>query len=141
MSQTEERTEQVYQFIAEQWRQHRHVPSIREIAAACKMGNATVILKLDLLEAEGRIVRERYKSRSIRLVEDMHAEDEIADQVYDLLLEAYAEGEIPTQNELAQSAYISRRRVAQALQWLAGQGLIEIGAGQRNIRLLDPQLE
>ena len=62
--------ERVYRFISDYLQQHRGLsPSQREIAEGCFINVAYVSRYLDVLEARGRLERERGRARSIRLIE------------------------------------------------------------------------
>ena len=66
----DERLEAVYGFIQTYIEDHAGlVPSQREIADGCYINVAYVGRYLDLLEARGRLTRERGQARSIRLME------------------------------------------------------------------------
>ena len=95
---------------------------------------------LSMLEAQGRITRQAYKARSIRLVElDETADDtssnEHAEEVYEYLVNQIGKGKIPSQQEIADALYLSRGVVRQALSWLESEQRIEVGEGRRKIRL------
>jgi DNA-binding MarR family transcriptional regulator len=63
--------ETVYQYIRGYITAHHGTaPSQREIAAGCYINVAYVARYLDLLEARGRLERERGRARSIHLVEE-----------------------------------------------------------------------
>lgn len=91
---------------------------------------------LSQLEAQGHIIRQRYKSRGIRLVEDETQENDRAEDVYQFLLETVPTGDIPSQDEIAKACLLSRSAVRLALIWLEAQDRIERGEGQRDIRLV-----
>lgn len=136
MTQRKNRTDCVYEYIQEQW-QEASVPTLSEISIACQMSVSTVREHLSRLEAQGKITREPYKSRSIRLTESSVKSNETAEMVYDYLVENELDGEIPSQEEMATACLLSRDKVRRALIWLEAQGRIERGKGQRSIRLLD----
>jgi repressor LexA len=59
----------VYNFLIRYMDKHGYAPSIREIAAACYIGTSTASKQLSILEAQGRIMRDDAKARSIRLLD------------------------------------------------------------------------
>lgn len=61
-------TEQVYAFIRLTIERFGMPPTFREIATGCFISLGTVMRHVDRLEAQGRLVREQNKARSIRLV-------------------------------------------------------------------------
>lgn len=138
MSKKSERNDTIYDYLKQCWQEASAVPSQREIAQACKMSLATVSDGLSILEAQGRITRQPYKARSIRLVDyqDSQQTNEQAEEVYSYLVSAIEGGRIPTQSEIAESLYLSRASVRQALDWLETEKRIVVGEGQRNIQLL-----
>lgn len=137
MTQTNERLEELYQYIKDCWHDDRRIPTVREMAKAQVMSVSTVSDYLSKLQAQGRITRERYKSRSIRLVDEAVQEDETANLVYEHIRTCLKAGNIPTQTEIASQCYLSRREVRRCLIWLEVQGKIERSAGQRGLRLLE----
>lgn len=131
------RTEIIYDYICHQWQENGLVPTMSEIAEDCEMAVSTVREHLSRLEAQGRIIREPYKSRGIRLVEAINPNNETAEIVYDYLLKNVIGGEVPSQEEIADTCLISRDKVRRALIWLEAQGRIKRGKGQRNIHLIE----
>lgn len=142
MSNKEERLARVYTYIKERIETMQGAPTQREIAQACELAYGSVNDYLSLLEGQGKITREPYKSRSIRLVRSDkaentdHPENEVADAVYAYLVNELEAGKVPTQKEIAEGCFLSRSAVRQALLWLVAQKRIELVEGQRNIRLL-----
>ncbi len=60
----------VYEFIRHYIETHEQLsPSIREIADGCYLGLSTAAYYVRELQLQGRIKRERYVARSIRLVQ------------------------------------------------------------------------
>jgi DNA-binding transcriptional regulator YhcF (GntR family) len=137
MNQTNERVERLYQYIKDCWQTHRKIPTVREMAADCDLSLATVSDYLSKLEAQGRILRDRYKSRSIRLVEVAPHDDANAEKVYQYIRDALEDGTVPSQTEIAEACYLSRREVRRCIVWLEVQGKIERGTGQRGLRLVE----
>ena len=141
MSKKNERNQIIYDYLKQCWQEAGDVPTHREIAQACNISLATVSDGLSMLEAQGRITRQAYKARSIRLVDlDETADDtssnEHADEVYEYLDKQIGKGQIPSQQEIADALYLSRGVVRQALSWLESEQRIEVGEGRRKIRLL-----
>ncbi|MEO1163711.1 MAG: FaeA/PapI family transcriptional regulator [Chloroflexota bacterium] len=135
----QKKAEKVYTYIRELWVKERGIPTHRQIAKACGISLGRVQDYLSLLEAQGRIVRKPYASRGIRLA-DPEGEvrtDENAETVYEYLKEQLPQGDIPTQDNIADACYLSRGAVRQALIWLEGQGRLVYGEGQRDMRLVD----
>lgn len=130
-------TEQVYDYIREQWETQQQVPTLREIAEACEVSKTTVIYHLDKLEGQGHISREPYKARSIRLTTTEESLDETVQAVYDYIQNAIDHGVVPTQAEIAAQCYISRTTVRRCLVRLEAQGYITLGESSRSIQLLD----
>lgn len=62
-------TEVVYRYLLNYFDAHKVSPSIREIAAACKLSPKTASRRLERLESEGRIRRRAGARRGIRLVQ------------------------------------------------------------------------
>jgi len=137
MSKNAESLEKIYEYIKDRIEKKGSVPTQSEIARDCEFSIGTVQSDLSKLEAQGRITRTAFQSRSIRLVSenDSEQENETAELVYDYLLEKIEEGIHPTQYEIANACFLSRRGVRQTLLWLEAQGRIERGRGQRNICL------
>lgn len=66
----DDQIEVVYRFVQAYIQEHNGLaPSQREIAEGCYINVAYVGRYLDLLEARGRLTRERGQARSIRLME------------------------------------------------------------------------
>ena len=64
----QDRLETVFSFVHDYMATHGGVsPSQREIARGCFINVAYVARYLDLLEAQGRLIRERGQARSIQL--------------------------------------------------------------------------
>lgn len=129
------RAEDTYTYIRERWENENTVPTQKEIAAHLGVAVATVRDALSLLQAQGRIEREPYKARSIRLVEGPPPVDGTVEMVYAYIRGKFADGNVPTQSEIAFDCYLSRREVKRCLTWLETQGRIIQGEGQRGIRL------
>ncbi len=136
MSQEKTKAEIVYEYIQTSWQEKQSIPTQREIAKACHISLSRLADTLSQLEAQGRIVRQRYKSRGIRLVDNEQKENESAEEVYRFLQETVPTGDIPSQGEIGEACLLSRSGVRLALIWLEAQGRIEIGSGQREIRLI-----
>ena len=72
----EDRLDCVYTFVRLYLQQHHFAPSIREIAEGCFISTSYATRCLDVLEAQGRLTRERGRARSIALRSpDDHVED------------------------------------------------------------------
>ena len=138
MSKKDQRNEAIYSYLKDCWDEAGEIRSYREIAQHFQISLSTVSDSLSILEAQGRITREAYKSRSIRLVTSEHSTEinEQAEAVYSYLLDEIEAGHIPSQSEIADELYISRGAVRQALTWLEASERIELGDGQRKIQLL-----
>ena len=138
MSQEKDMSERIYEFIEGYIKQKHKSPSLREIAKACgKISLSTVSYHLDALEAQGRIMRSWYKSRSIRLRSEEGGEDEITEEVYAVIVEAIdQEGIAPTQREIADACHISKTMVQVHLKRLETQKRIIRGEGHRDIQLV-----
>jgi SOS-response transcriptional repressor LexA len=138
MSQKSDLAEKIYKFIEAYIKEHQYSPSLREIADACgKISLSTLSYHLDGLEAEGRIVRSWYKSRSIRLKSKERSEDEITEEVYAVIVGTFKqEGLAATQKEIADACHISKTMVQMHLQRLEAQGRIIRGEGHRSIHLV-----
>jgi DNA-binding GntR family transcriptional regulator len=137
MSKRKNRTEEVYEYLRQQWQEERNVPTMREMAEACEMTVSTVREHLSCLEAQGWVMRKAYKSRGTRIIEATNPNNETAEIVYDYLLKNVIGGEVPSQEEIADACLISRDKVRRALIWLEAQGRIKRGEGQRNIHLIE----
>lgn len=137
MSQEQDLAKSIYEFIEAYIQEHQYAPTMREIARACgKISTSTVSYHLDALEAQGRIIRSWYKSRSIRLRTEAGTEDEITEDVYRVIVEAFKhEGIAPTQREIADVCHISKATVQMHLKRLEEQGRILRGEGHRSIQL------
>jgi SOS-response transcriptional repressor LexA len=137
MSKDKDLGEKIYEFIESYIQEHQYSPTVREISKACgKISLSTVNYHLDGLEAEGRIMRSWYKSRSIRLRSAEGSEDELTEEVYAVIAEAiHQEGLAPTQREIADACHISKATVQIHLQRLENQGRILRGEGHRSIQL------
>jgi SOS-response transcriptional repressor LexA len=68
--QTEPEEEIVYKFIRDYTRRHGNPPTLREIRDGCFMSVGNVYRRLDILEARGRIRRNKGKSRGVILSDD-----------------------------------------------------------------------
>lgn len=139
MSKNTERLEQIYHYIEEQWQELQTIPTQREIARDCGFSIVTVSNCLSMLEAQGRITRQPYKSRSIRIINIPVQEqaNQIAEAVFAYVSKEIQAGNVPTQKEIADTCYLSRGAVRQALLWLEAQKRIKLIEGQRNIRLVE----
>jgi SOS-response transcriptional repressor LexA len=129
--------EAIYEFLATYIAEKKKAPSQREIAQACGgISLSTVSYHLDALEAEGRILRAWYKSRSIRLLEPQAAPDELAEDVY-LFIKTYFEREdiAPSQREIAAACHLSKTAVQVQLKRLETAGRIHLDEGHRGIQL------
>ncbi|MEO1643541.1 MAG: hypothetical protein AAFR67_00025 [Chloroflexota bacterium] len=135
----QDNVDRVYSYIKERLDDKQRSPTQREIAEHCTLSTATVGRVLSILEAQGRITRTAYKSRSIRLAEQAasHVQNQQADAIYDYLQKVMQWGDSPSQQEIAEACLLSRAEVRAALLWLEAQGRIERGAGQRNIQLVE----
>jgi DNA-binding MarR family transcriptional regulator len=67
----DDQIEAVYRFVQTYIQKHGLAPSQREIADGCYINVAYVGRYLDLLEARGRLTRERGQARSIRLLDSV----------------------------------------------------------------------
>src|SRR5690554_4545002 len=111
MKQTDERVERVYQYIKKCLTEKHLSPTQREIAKDCKLSVATVTDYLSRLEAQGRIARTPFISRSIRLMDNTPQSNETAEEVYLVICDWMQDGNIPTQTEIAEACYLSRSEV------------------------------
>lgn len=140
MNKKTERNKAIYEYLKQCWDEAGDVPTHREIAQACNISLATVSDGLSMLEAQGRITRQAYKARSIRLVENDKTDDasrnDQAEEVYQYLVKRIESGQIPSHQDIAEALYLSRGVVRQALNWLETEKRIEVGDGQRKIHLL-----
>lgn len=103
MTYRQEGIDAIYQFIESYKEEGKGNPTLREIGAACDLSLGTVNEYLSHLEAQGKIKRSPYKSRSIRLVDAEMPQDESADEVYDYLKNALVQDEYPSQLEIAEA--------------------------------------
>ena len=62
--------EAILDIIESHTREHGYPPSIGDIARATKAGRATVHARLNQLQAEGSIVKEPGRARTIRIIRD-----------------------------------------------------------------------
>jgi len=60
-------SEAIYEFINIFIEEHGYPPTMREIADGCYISTGNVVRYLDKLEAEGRLIREPRKARSLKL--------------------------------------------------------------------------
>lgn len=139
MTRQQEQVDAIYGYIKERLTTQQNAPTQREIADYCDLSVGTVRRVLDILEAQGRITRTPYKSRSIRLAEQAaeQVQNEQAEAVYAYLVRAKKWGDVPSQQEIADECLLSRAEVRAALLWLETQKRIERGDGQRNLRLVE----
>ena len=136
MTDKKTKAEIVHTYLQEMWQEKQQIPTQRDIAKHCGISLSRLSDVLSQLEAQGHIIRQRYKSRGIRLVEDETQENDRAEDVYQFLLETVPTGDIPSQDEIAKACLLSRSAVRLALIWLEAQDRIERGEGQRDIRLV-----
>jgi repressor LexA len=68
MTQHEDVTAQVWDFVSDYINRNGFAPSHREIADGCFLSKSAVVRHLDRLEARGHIEREPNQARSIRLM-------------------------------------------------------------------------
>jgi SOS-response transcriptional repressor LexA len=61
-------TEQIYAFIRQYIDIHQMSPTLREIAMGCYLSAPSVMRHLDKLEGQGKLTRDPYRPRSIRLI-------------------------------------------------------------------------
>lgn len=137
MARANQTSERIYQYIKQYIQTHQISPTVDEITAACEVAKSTSSYHLDKLEAEGRIARQWYKSRSIRLTEGSVNSDAITEEIYAVIVEGIQqEGLAPAQREIAAACHISRPTVQLHLKRLEAQGRIRVGAGHRQIFLV-----
>lgn len=117
----------LHAFLQAAWQSEQRVPTQREMAAHLDSSLSSVQDALSILEAQGHIVRQRYKTRGIRLVEEasIPATDETAATVLSYIEETIAEGIQPTQTEIANELYLTRREVRRCVLWLEAQGKLK----------------
>lgn len=65
---TPERTERVYEAVVAYIERHGYPPTLRELADTLRMAHSNAKYHLDRLAQEGRIVRDPFVSRGIRVV-------------------------------------------------------------------------
>jgi|GEM_PF-3547049 len=126
----------LYHYIRDMWELEKRIPTQREMASACETSLSTINDTLSILEAKGRIVRERYKKGGIRFVEASPDADEQVEAVYDYLVETIDAGAMPTQTEIANELYLSRREVRRCLIVLETLGRIVRIAGKMGYRVI-----
>ncbi|MEO1290564.1 MAG: hypothetical protein AAFV93_22700 [Chloroflexota bacterium] len=138
MGKQQEQVETIYTYIKDRMETQQGSPTLREIADHSDLSVGSVGRILSILEAQGRITRTPYKSRSIRLAEQSEEQlkNEQAELVYDFLVKEMRWGDVPSQQEIAEGCFLSRAEVRASLLWLEAQQRIERVDGQRNIRLI-----
>lgn len=124
MNKKETLARSLYHYIHDMWELEQRIPTQREMASACETSLSTINDTLSILEAKGRIVRERYKKGGIRFVEAEPEADEQVEEVYQYIRDAIDAGAMPTQTEIAGELYISRREVRRCLIVLETLGRI-----------------
>src|SRR5690606_41348946 len=102
------KAEQIYQYLQSCWQDKQCIPTQREIARDCGISSSKVGNYLSQLEAQGRIVREPYQARGIRLVESEPQDNETSETVFDYLLDLIAQCESPSQTEIVDSCSKTR---------------------------------
>ena len=138
MKKSQERTEDIYDFILAFRKANGFPPTLQQIGMACGVARGTVAYHLDKLEAQGRIQREAHKSRSIRVTSHVPQNDDTSEEVYRFICEVAAdEGIAPTQTEIASGCYLSRSAVRRSLLRLEAQGRIRRGEGQRSMEIIN----
>ena len=127
MGTQQDNVEAVYSYIKERFDTQQGSPAQQEIADHCELSVGTVGRVLDILQAQSRITRTPYKSRSIRLARKGAQEqtNEMAESVYSYLEKTLRWGDVPSQQEIADECLLSRTEVRAALLWLEAQGRIE----------------
>lgn len=129
--------EVIYNFIEAYIEQHHSSPSVREIASACSVSLSTVVYHLQDLEQEGRLRRSRYKSRSIRLLNNPQRLNELTEEIYSYIVGIFqSDGISPSQEEIARACHLSKAAVQIQLKILEEQGRIRLGKGHRQIHLV-----
>jgi SOS-response transcriptional repressor LexA len=138
MSQKQDLAEAIYSYIEAYIKEYQYSPSMREIADSCgEISLSTVSYHLDGLEAQGRISRSWYKSRSIRLTQGQQDLDEVAEDVYRYIAEyIQREGIAPNQREIAAACHLSKTGVQYQLRHLEAHGRLLLKKGHRRIQLL-----
>lgn len=137
MAEANHTSEEIYQYIKQYIQNYAISPTVDEITEACGVAKSTTSYHLDKLEAEGRIARQWYKSRSIRLTTGSVNSDEITEEVYELIMEGIKEeGQAPSQREIAAACHISRPTVQMHLKRLEVREKIKMGTGHRQIFLV-----
>lgn len=76
---------------------------------------STINDALSILEAQGHIIRHRYKKRGIELIAGQVETDEHTDEVFAYIRQQVTAGKMPTQSEVADALYLSRREVRRCL--------------------------
>jgi SOS-response transcriptional repressor LexA len=138
MSKDQDLGESIYQFIETYIQEHQYSPTVREIAHHCgKLSLSTVVYHLDALEYEGRIRRSRYKSRSLRLLNNPQRFNGLTEEIYTYITNSLKnEGISPSQEEIAVACHLSKAAVQLQLKILEEQGRIRLGKGHRQIQIL-----
>ncbi|MGB7340197.1 MAG: hypothetical protein WBC91_14970 [Phototrophicaceae bacterium] len=139
MSKQQQPVDAVYTYIKQRIDDQQGSPTQQEIAETCQLSIGTVGRLLEILEAQGQIIRVPFKSRGIRLAQQKTAnqKNEIAETVYKYLVQEIQWGDVPSQQEIADACLLSRSEVQRALLWLEAQARIERVDGHRNIRLVE----
>ena len=137
MKEKETLARSLYHYLCDSWEQAQRIPTQREMAAACETSLSTINDTLSILEAQGRIIRQRYKKRGIRIIESTPEATEQVEEVYEYILEAIEAGVMPTQGEIAIELYISRREARRCIAVLETLGRIEKVSGNRGYKLKD----
>ncbi|MEL6407450.1 MAG: GntR family transcriptional regulator [Chloroflexota bacterium] len=127
MSDSTETVQCIHRLLKQEWAEGERIPTRREMAAHCDVSLSTIQDVLSILEAQGHIVRQRYKTRGIRLVEHTPepATDETAETILSYIEECVSDGVHPTQTEIADELYLSRREVRRCVLWLEAQGRVK----------------
>jgi len=132
-----ERREALYAFIVDYLEREATGPTIRELAHCFNISTATVLRYLNHLQGQGRITREPYVARSIRLADEPTELPEQTLAVYDFIAAWQAtSGYAPSQQEIAEGCYLSVTTVRREIDRLESAERITRGAGRRQLKLL-----
>lgn len=137
MRQQETLARSLYHYLRDYHELEQRIPTQREMAHACQTSLSTINDTLSILEARGRIIRQRYKKRGIRFVEEKPEANEQVEEIYAYIVETIEAGVMPTQGEIAGELYLSRREVRRCIAVLETLGRIKKVSGNWGYKLPD----
>ncbi|MEO0599062.1 MAG: hypothetical protein AAF126_23335, partial [Chloroflexota bacterium] len=124
-----ERADKAFAFIEACWENHNAIPSQAELAEHLGVGVPAARDTLLLLEKQGRIEREPYVARSIRIVNGAPPVDGTVEIVYEYIRRKIKYEYPPLVSQIRRDLFLTKREVKRCLDVLVEQERILIEEG------------